>query len=924
MDEQHHKSSRIFSVIRKVLKAVLLSLGVLALILVISGFVFVNILASHLQNDILSKAQVSLDSYDLEKTSYLYYFDSNGEIQVLQQLYTATDRRWASYEELPEDLINAAIAIEDKRFYEHQGVDWITTAKASLNLLFGGSATFGGSTLTQQLIKNLYMTTDDTADDVTVQRKVIEIFRAIAFEKAYDKKVVMEWYMNCIYFGDGCHGVKSAAEHYFGKELQDLTTAECAALIGITNNPTLYNPYRTTLDNFRGEQLTGAQRNRRRQEAILGEMYTQGWIDGEQYQLAMDQEMVFQSGLSKEEGDESRQVYSWYVDTVLEDVAHTLAQQDGVQQWNDTIRSHYITLISRAGYHIYTPYDPKAQLAVDNVYTDLTQIPATNSSQQLQSSIVVIDNRTGDIVAMAGGVGEKEDFDAYNRADVPLQIGSSIKPLTVYGPAFEKGLITPATVVEDMPMKLLSDGTPFPRNDNRVYQYKRTVLRGIVSSVNAVAVNTLQRLGLQNSYDFAREQLGITTLIDHLQTSSGVYSDLDYAPLGMGALTQGMTVREVANAYATFSNDGIWRQGRTFLLILDDNGNVVLDNRQQSKKVFSEKTVNYMNYCLDTAVASGTGTAADLSKELGLDVAGKTGTTSGNRDRYFAGFTGYYTAAVWCGYDNPQEIVLSGNNGNPAAGLWKKVMLQLHKGRENIPLYSTKDMVSVQICLDSGKLATDSCHHDIRVSDGMHRVEQVWVYPQDRPSGYCDQHLSLQYCVDGHGVANEYCLKFAQAGVLKLETKALLKITQSQIDRLLSVKGKGLDQNYLRNDYIYLVDKYGKDANFYGISRDINQGLKVPYEVCRVHTKSSWEDYQIPPATTAPTQPTTQPTVPTTGEQPTTQPTTPSTGDEITTQPQPTATETTSPPQTTVEATTLPPTTQPMETEPTTDTETVR
>ena len=935
--DKHHQSKRIIQSIGKVLKVVALSLATLTLILLIGSFVFVNILASHLQNDILSKAQVNLDSYDLEKTSYLYYFDANGDIQILQQLYTTTDRRWASYEELPQDLINAAIAIEDKRFYEHQGVDWITTAKASLNLLFGGNATFGGSTLTQQLIKNLYMATDETADDVTVQRKVIEIFRAIAFEKAYDKKVVLEWYMNCIYFGDGCHGVKSAAEHYFGKELQDLTTAECAALIGITNNPTLYNPYRTTLDNFRGERLTGAQRNRRRQEAVLGEMCAQGWIDQQQYQTAMAQEMVFQSSLSKEEGDASRPVYSWYVDTVLEDVAYALAQQDGVQQWNATIRSHYITLISRAGYHIYTPYDPKVQLAVDNVYTDLTQIPATKSNQQLQSGIVVIDNRSGDIVAMAGGVGVKEDFDAYNRADVPLQIGSSIKPLTVYAPAFEKGFITPATVVEDMPLKILSDGTPFPRNDNRVYQYKRTVLRGIVSSVNAVAVNTLQRLGLQTSYDFAREKLGITTLTDHLQTSSGVFSDLDYAPLGMGALTQGMTVREVTNAYATFANGGVWRHGRTFLLILDDNGQVVLDQQQQSQKVLSKKAVNYMNYCLDVAVSSGTGTAADLASELGVDVAGKTGTTSGNRDRYFAGFTGHYTAAVWCGYDHPQEIVLSGNTSNPAARLWKKVMLQLHKGLANIPLYSTKDMVSVQICLDSGRLATDSCYRDIRISDGMHRVEQVWVYPEDRPNGYCDKHISVDYCVDGHGVANEYCLKFAQAGALKLETKALLKTTRSQIDQLLTVKGKGLDQNYLRNDYIYLVDKYGKDAPFYGISGDINKGLKMPYEVCRVHTKSSWEDYQTPPVTTAPTQPTTQPTAPSSGEeittQPTTpssgeeittQPTTPSTGEEITTQPQPTEQETTQPPEPTVEETTLPPATEPIETEPTIDTETVR
>ena len=902
--EKHPRQDVIFRRVRTLFKALALTVLTIALMGLIGSFVFVNILASHLQNNILPFAGFDLGSHQLDKTSYLYYFNEEGDIRVLQQLHSVTDRRWASYEELPEDLINAAIAIEDKRFYEHQGVDWITTAKASINLLFGGEATFGGSTLTQQLIKNLYMTTDESANDVTVQRKVTEIFRAIAFEKVYDKKVVLEWYLNCIYFGNGCHGVKSAAEYYFGKDLSQLTTAECAALIGITNNPALYNPYRTSLDNFRGQQLTGQQRNRLRQEAVLEQMYVQGWLTKEEYDAAVQQEMIFRKGAQPEEGDQSRRVYSWYVDTVLEDVAHALAQEDGVTQWNDTIRSHYISLISRAGYHIYTPYDPKAQLAVDNIYTDLSQIPAVKGDQPLQSAIVLIDNRSGDVVAMAGGVGEKADFDAYNRAEVPLQIGSAIKPLTVYGPAFQKGLITPATVAEDMPMTYLSDGTPFPRNDNRVYHYRRSIWRGIVSSVNAVAVNTLKGLGLQEGYDFA-EKLGISTLTDHLETSSGsILSDLDYAPLGMGALTRGISVREVANAYAAFANDGIWRQGRTFLLVLDDQGNTVLDHRQDSRRVLSTKAVNYLNYCLDSAVATGTGTAADL-EELGIDVAGKTGTTSGYKDRYFAGFTGYYTAAVWCGFDDPAEIKLSGSTANPAARLWKKVMLQLHKGRSNIPLYDANAMVSVSICLDSGKLATDSCYQDIRTADGLHRVEKVLVYPEDRPKGYCDKHISLDYCPEGHGVANEYCKKFAEIGVLKLETKALLKLTQSQIGAM--VKAKGLADIYLRDDYIYLVNKNGADAAFHGINGGINKGLSVPYQVCRAHTQQSWQDYNTPPATTAPTQPpTTTPTQP-----PTTAPTRPTTAPT-----EPTAETTPPAPPTT--------TTRPTEPETTTDTETAR
>lgn len=855
------KKKKIWKVLSRIWKVALVSLGSAMLVAVVGGFVFVNILASYLQDNVLPMAKVNLDSYALEKTSYLYYYDESGQIKILQQLYTTTDRRWASYDELPQDLINAAIAIEDKRFYEHQGVDWITTAKATLNLLVGGGDTFGGSTLTQQLVKNLYMTTDETADDVTVQRKVLEIFRAIAFEKVYDKKVVLEWYLNCIYFGNGCNGVKSAAQYYFGKDLKDLTTAECAALIGITNNPALYNPYRTTLDNYRGEQLTGSERNRRRQESVLKAMLDQDWITDEQYQTAMAQEMVFKKG-SAQTGDESRKVYSWYVDTVLEDVAKALAEENGVTAWNDTIRSHYMTLISRGGYHIYTPYDAKAQLAVDNIYTDLSQIPATKSQQQLQSAIVLIDNRSGDIVAMAGGVGEKKDFDAYNRADVPLQIGSSVKPLTVYAPAFEKGLISPATVIEDMPLKILADGTPFPRNDNRVYNYRRTVWKGIVTSTNAISVNTLDRLGLKNSFNFATEKFGISTLTQRLETASGqVLSDLDYAPLAMGALTQGMTVREVANAYATFANGGTWRQGRTFLLVLDDKGQVVLKNTQQSRNVLSKKTVNYMNYCLDSAVDMGTGTAADIE---GMDVAGKTGTTSGKKDRYFAGFTGYYTAAVWCGYDTPEQITLTGSTANPAARLWKKVMQQLHKGKSTIPLYATEGMVKVDICLDSGLLATDSCYQDIRSDDGLSRVEQVWVYPQDKPASHCTAHTRVDYCTEGHGVANEYCRRFASVGALKLESKALLKLTQEKINAILKAENKGLSAGYLRNDYVYLVDKYGTATDFYGFHGNVNQGLHVPYEVCKVHTQSSWEAYQPP---TVPTEPVTEPTTMPTTEQ---------------------------------------------------------
>lgn len=877
---------RIWRIGLSVLKVAAGVVATLLLILVVCGFVVVGVLGDYLQDDIMPMAEMNLEDYDLDKTSYIYCYDDNGSVQIMQQIHSTTDRQWVAFEDLPEDLIHAAVAIEDKRFYEHQGVDWITTVKACINMFFGGSSQFGGSTLTQQLVKNLELMVDDSADDVTVQRKILEIFRAQAFEKTYDKDVVMEWYMNTVFFGEGCYGVKSAAENYFGKELQDMTTAELAALIGITNNPSLYNPYRTWRDN---KDMNGIQRNRERQLHVLGEMYTQEWITEEEYEAAKGQLMIFKRGIAdadrwtecvdildntgaviskgcgyegpvrdlvaKEKEDKtlyycpncgqqidtttdsSQTVYSWYVDTVLEDVARDLALKDGVTTWDQAVRERYINKISRAGYHIYTPYKASVQEAVDNVYNDLEKIPTALGSQQLQSAIVIVDNSTGDIVAMSGGVGKKEIADAFNRAvDAKRQPGSSIKPLTIYAQAFERGLITPASVEDDLPLKFI-DGKAFPRNDNYVYLSQRSIWRAIVSSVNAVAVHTLERVGLRNSFDFVTNQLGLSTLVER----SGTSSDIDYSPLGMGAFTYGVTVRDMTCAFATFASQGQYREGRTYYGVLDDKGNVVLDNDQDSRKVFGEKTINYMNYCLTDAVAQGTGTAAYMFKDNGIDVAGKTGTTQADKDRYFCGFTGYYTAAVWCGFDIPEQIHLTGEEKtNPACRLWKKVMLQLHEGKENIPLFDTSEMEQATICVESGLLATEACSRDIR---GSAKTFEMSLYPEDVPTKFCDKHISVDYCTNG--VANEYCYKFESAGVITFKNKSLVKITQARIDKLLEAKNSGLGEAYTKDNYVYLVDANGNPIPFFGMNakKPINEGLKVPYQVCTEHTKEAWEQY---------------------------------------------------------------------------------
>ena len=855
-----------------------IALGAVATVLcivVVCMFIFVGLLGNYLENDVIPNSTFALENFDLDQTSFMYYVDENGDIQQLQRIYTTTNRQWASYEEFPQELIDAAVAIEDKRFFEHQGVDWITTVKACVGMFMGGNGA-GGSTITQQLIKN--MTEEDS---VTVQRKVMEWFRAAALEKSHDKKVIMEYYLNTIYLGEGCFGIKSAAAKYFGKEIQMLTAAECASLVSITNNPSIFGPYMRTefkwpANDPDAEILNGRQRNKIRQETVLWQMHTQGLLTDEEYDQALNQELVFKNGISDDdryivcenegcgygnirlnyevgddgkyycpncasevsvETDASQAVYSWFVDTTLEDVAKAFAAQDGVE-WNSETKTVYLNRIQRGGYHIYTTLDMKVQNQVDAIYKNLDEIPGTRSAQQLQSAIVVIDNRTGDIEAMAGGVGDDKGFDDYNRAEVPLQVGSSMKPLAVYAPTFEMGAISPATVILDLPLR--HEPIVFPRNDNRKYSYSRTIFSGVVSSVNAVAVNTLDMIGTTASYNFAKNKFRLNDLTDNYVRSDGfVMSDIDYAPLGMGALTRGASVRDMTSAFGTFANDGIWREGRTFTKVYDSEGNLVLENVQESEQILTEKTINYMNYCLAEAVSGGTGTSARLNNMM---VCGKTGTTSNNRDRYFCGFTGYYTAAVWCGYDQPEQIYLY-ESKNPSAVLWKKVMAPLHQGKQNVKLYDTDGMAAVTVCLDSGMLATDACKNDVRSAE-VERTASARAYKEDRPTKYCDKHVEVEFCITGNGVASDYCKLFAAAGAAEIAEKALVKFTQEEVEAIQKASKAGLQEGYVNDSAIYLVDKKGKDLDFHGLKNNANKNVSAPYIVCPVHNKQAWDAYQ--------------------------------------------------------------------------------
>ena len=868
----------IWAGVYSLLKIALGAVATVLLVGIVCGFIFLFTLGDYLEGDIAPLAGVQLEGFDLNEPSYVYYVDDSGNIQVLQKLYPELNREWVAYEDIPEHLINAAVSIEDHRFFEHQGVDWFTTLKACVNMFVGSGDQFGGSSITQQLIKNLMLMEDEGADDVTVQRKVLEIFRATEFERRYDKSVVLEWYLNKIYLGNRCEGVKAAAAKYFGKELEHLTAAECACLISITNNPSLFDPYRTSLD---AKGLTGMEQNDIRRINTLYMMREYGYLTEEEYQEALNQKIVLKNGIDPEdrvadctkEGcgyhgkvgtftlqdngryycpqcgslteigvNASQEVYSWFVDTAVRDVAKQMADEAGLE-WNQKTQQLYLELITNGGYHIYTTLNMDVQKQVDKIYTNLNEIPKTNSVQQLQSAIVVVDNNSGDIVALAGGVGEKDVYFGYSRAESDqLQPGSSIKPLTIYAPAFELGLFTPASSQKDMPLYYTTDPEkpeekpkPYPLNTGKAnYAYRRNILYGVTQSVNTVAVQTLNTIGLEYSFNFAKDKFGLSTLIESEERNGTTFSDIGLSPLAMGAPTDGVTVRAMSAAYATFANNGVYREARTFTKVYNGKGEVVLSNAQDSEQILGEKAVTYMNYCLENVVTSGTGKAAQISGQV---VAGKTGSTTSNKDRWFCGYTDYYTAAIWCGYDTPEVIQLTEDGRNPATVLFNKVMAPIHKGLDTAQLYDKSQLVSVGICLDSGKVATDACQHDVRGS----RVEYALVYPDDVPKETCDKHIMLDYCVDG--VASTYCKNMANMGRVTLTKKALLMVTQDELDAIIEASDKGLQEPYTKDNYIYLVDANGNPIPFYGIRGNINGGTTNCCQYCSKHTKSSWDSF---------------------------------------------------------------------------------
>ena len=714
----------------KALGTALRVLGTLLLVMLCTGVILCCFGAVYIKTVIVPIADLSLDDFQLGENSVMYYQDKeSGEYKELTTLLTTTSSIWVDYDQMPENLVNATIAIEDKRFWSHPGVDWRRTGRAVLDM-FTGKDISGGSTITQQLIKNL---TD--YNETTVKRKVTEIVRALRFTQNNSKTDTVTWYLNIIPLGSGCEGVGAASYAYFGKPVSELSLAECASLIAITNNPSKYGPYSPAkVKNSEGEVWTAKQWNKWRQENILYEMLDQGLISQAEYDQAIAEELVF----VRAENEETPQtVYSWYEETVISDVKKDLMAQYDISE------SRASQLLSRGGLRIYTCIDPDIQAMAEAIYTDRANLNYTSGSGvAMQSSITILDNATGNVVAIVGQFGEKTKNLLSNYANTSQrQPGSAIKPLSVYAPGLELDLISPISVVDDYPYDA-RNGSGWPINSGAArYKGLTTIRSALTNSINTIAVRVLSdKVTPQISFNFVQDRFHIN-LEAAIQQNGEIKSDIDVAPLAMGGLTKGVSTRDMAEAYATFPNNGVYTESRTYTRVEDSNGNVILENEVVKEPVIKDTTAYYINSMLTDVVQKGTAAGYAIS---GMTAAGKTGTTSENFDRWFVGYTPYYTAAVWTGYPKNEKMR---TQGNPALILWKKVMTQVHQDLPNKKFPVPSGLVSVKYCLDSGLQVSEFCAMDPRGS----RAASDSVFQSHLPSGVCTVHTAedvLTVCKD--------------------------------------------------------------------------------------------------------------------------------------------------------------------------------
>ncbi len=654
---------------------------------------------------------------------YAYDFSDRvnrqGTPQELESGFFAQKRTsYLSYPEIPQHIIDAFVAIEDKRFYEHSGVDWYRTLAAGVNYVLGFSNRFGASTITQQVVKNI-----TGNDQISLQRKIQEIFLAHALEREMDKSEIMELYLNVIHFSDHCNGLADAARHYYSKSVSELTVSEAATIAAITNSPAYYNPIRHPEHNL-------ARRN-----LILSEMYAQGYLTKEDYDEAIAEGL----NLVPSKGTERDGINTWYADMVLEDVIGDLMREYGIS------RATASSLVYAGGVRIDVAMDAEIQAVVEEYYQTAVQTPINAKGEHAQSALIVIDSRTGDVLAVAGAVGEKNGNRLQNFATQTLRPpGSAIKPISVYAPALEEGLINWGSVFDDVPVNFGTDATMWPKNATGVYRGLTDISYAVAHSTNTVAVRVLERLGLENSFSWAHNKFHLENL-----RADATANDCDYAALALGQLNYGVTLRELTDAYTVFADGGSYHPWRSYYRVLDAEGKILLSNPDRSEIVLSEENAAIMTKLLQGVVKEGTSSSITLDRIT--ECAGKTGTTNADADRWYIGYTPDLICGVWCGYAYPEPLA----GRNPCPDIWNRVMHRVVKecgGRTTFEI--PNGVVRASYCVDSGELPSEACAADARGN----RTKIGWFSVRDLPRTPCTCHVLCDYDAE-NGVNCGYCPK---------------------------------------------------------------------------------------------------------------------------------------------------------------------
>ncbi|MDR0914748.1 MAG: transglycosylase domain-containing protein [Oscillospiraceae bacterium] len=631
---------------------------------------------------------VDLRARSLKLSSYIYVQDEETkEFSRYQKLYASEDRVWVKFNDIPEAMRNAVIAIEDKRFEEHDGVDWYRTGGAVLELLTGRD-NYGGSTITQQLIKNL--TSDD---DVSLNRKLREIFRALNLEKEYSKQEILEGYLNVVNFGSNTQGVQAAAQLYFNKDIAQCSICECAAIAGITQNPSKWNP------------LIYPDNNRIRRENVLNEMHSQGLINKEEFDAAMAEsaEMTFDNGKKVQNADEedadeeAGEVQNWYIDMMINELIDDLKAN-----YNLTGEAAASKLYNE-GLSIYCAMDTNAQAIIEDAAYGIN----TSYDPGLLTGATMLDPYTGRVICTASSSidgGKKSANLSFSCALQSYQPGSSFKPVISYPYAINTGMITYSSVVKDSPMPTyyFDTGNPGPQNWQKkdYWQGDMLVPNAIEQSVNTIPAKLIRDIGAKKAYDQAVGLMGFTHLVPEDGQQLGA--------LSIGAMKHGTTTVEMAAAYAYMINGGRYYNPYTYYYVTDSKDDVILDNRTPiSKEAYSEETGTIMNRLLHYNITNCVSTGAWRSRVDGWDIIGKTGSTDYNENVWFAGASPYATMAVWTGLEEYEPM--DGGSTTEAILLFQRVMEKYHEGKQHREYELSSNVEELEYCTVSGLLASDGC-----------------------------------------------------------------------------------------------------------------------------------------------------------------------------------------------------------------------